>query len=169
MDKSFNSGIPHIAIIGKRNVGKSSLINALGDKKNAKECHTSEANHELLRTIDFGLFGLFVMIGTAGIDDIRDSGNKKTNQTTQVISAADFIIVVIDARETLSVEEVILFDYLKKNSLPFLAAVNKIDCGINPTLVEELSSLGIFNFEISCKEMVGIEELKTRIIRMLPS
>jgi len=57
---------------------------------------------------------------------------------------------------------------LKKLLIPYLVAVNKIEYGVNPILLSELKSLNAMHFEISCKENVGIDGLKLKMIRMMP-
>ncbi|HVO75399.1 MAG TPA: hypothetical protein VMT35_15325, partial [Ignavibacteriaceae bacterium] len=54
-------------------------------------------------------------------------------------------------------------------SLSFLVAVNKIEFGVNPALLDELKILKVTHFEISCAENVGIDLLKSKITRLLPN
>jgi [FeFe] hydrogenase H-cluster maturation GTPase HydF len=61
-----------------------------------------------------------------------------------------------------------LFSYLDKLQISYIIVVNKIEFGVNPVLLEELKELRMTHFEVSCKEKAGIEELKRRMIRLLP-
>ena len=78
------------------------------------------------------------------------------------------LLVVLDARETLQSKELELFAYLDKLQINYIVAVNKIEFGVNSFLLEELKELRMTHFEVSCKEKAGIEELKRRMIRLLP-
>jgi predicted GTPase len=113
-------------------------------------------------------YGSVVIVDTAPIDEIRDQKQERINNTLNAISPNDFVVVVLDARQGLSTDEKKIFYHLKNNSIHFLAAVNKIEYGINSELINGLRALNIVHFEISCKENVGIDALKSRITRLLP-
>ncbi len=66
-------------------------------------------------------------------------------------------------------KELELFAYLDKLQINYIVAVNKIEFGVNPELLDELKELRIVHFEVSCKEKAGIDELKRKMIRLLPS
>ncbi len=159
----------HIAIIGRRNVGKSSLVNAfLGQEL----CIVSEVagttTDPVHKAMELLPYGPIVLVDTAGIDDEGELGEKRVSKTIKMIASADFAIVVLDARERISPKEWELFNYLSRINLPFIIAVNKIEFGVNPVLLSELKYLKATHFEISCAENVGIDILKSKVIRMLP-
>ncbi len=159
----------HIAVIGRRNVGKSSLVNAfLGQDL----CIVSEVagttTDPVQKAIELLPYGPIVLVDTAGIDDEGELGEKRMSKTIKMIASADFAIVVLDAREKISQKEWELFDYLLKINLPFVIAVNKIEYGVNPVLLSELKFINRTHFEISCGENVGIDSLKLELIRVLP-
>ena len=159
----------HIAIIGRRNVGKSSLVNAfLGQEL----CIVSEVagttTDPVQKAMELLPYGPIVLVDTAGIDDEGELGEKRVSKTIKMIASADFAIVVLDARERISPKEWELFNHLSKINLPFIIAVNKIEFGVNPVLLTELKFLKATHFEISCAENVGIDTLKSKVIRMLP-
>ena len=159
----------HIAIIGRRNVGKSSLVNAfLGQEL----CIVSEVagttTDPVQKAMELLPYGPIVLVDTAGIDDEGELGEKRVSKTIKMIASADFAIVVLGARERISPKEWELFNHLSKINLPFIIAVNKIEFGVNPVLLTELKFLKATHFEISCAENVGIDTLKSKVIRMLP-
>ncbi len=159
----------HIAVIGRRNVGKSSLVNAfLGQDL----CIVSEVagttTDPVHKAMELLPYGPIVLVDTAGIDDEGELGEKRVSKTIKLIASADFAIVVLDARERISPKEWELFNYLAKINLPFIIAVNKIEFGVNPVLLTEMKFLKATHFEISCAENVGIDVLKSKVIRMLP-
>ena len=160
----------HIVITGRRNVGKSSLVNAfLGQDL----CIVSEVagttTDPVKKSMELLPYGPIVIVDTAGIDDIGELGAKRISKTTKAISSADFVIVVLDARERIAPKEWELFSFLTKAAIPFILAVNKIEFGVNPFLLSEIKLLNATHFEISCAENVGIDVLKSKVIRMLPA
>ena len=159
----------HIVFIGRNNVGKSSLINSfLGTAlyKDVENDVVRTPPREI--TAELPPYGSVVIVDTAPIDEIRDQKQERINNTLNAISPNDFVVVVLDARQGLSTDEKKIFYHLKNNSIHFLAAVNKIEYGINSELINGLRALNIVHFEISCKENVGIDALKSRITRLLP-
>jgi [FeFe] hydrogenase H-cluster maturation GTPase HydF len=169
MNNTANAERLHIAIVGKRNVGKSSLINALLNQEiSIVSEQPGTTTDPVKKVVELLPFGPVVIVDTAGIDDEGELGQKRISKTIKALSTADFAIVVLDGREKLSSEEEELFSYMDKISLEYLIAVNKIELGINPTLLKELKLLRGLHFEISCKENAGIEYLKNKMIRILP-
>lgn len=169
MDKTANSNRPHIAIVGRRNVGKSSLVNALlGQELSIVSEVAGTTTDPVKKAFELLPYGPVVLVDTAGIDDEGELGQKRISKTVKILSSADFALVVVDAREILQQKELELLAYLDKLSTDFIVAVNKIEFGVNPKLLAELKELRINHFEVSCKEKVGIAELKNKIIRSLP-
>ena len=167
--KEIKSERKHVAIIGRRNVGKSSLVNAfLGQEL----CIVSEVagttTDPVHKAMELLPYGPIVLVDTAGIDDEGELGEKRVSKTIKIIASADFAIVVLDARERIFPKEWELFNYLAKINLPFIIAVNKIEFGVNPILLTEMKFLKATHFEVSCAENVGIDILKSKVIRMLP-
>lgn len=170
MSKTANSERKHIVFIGKRNVGKSSLVNAfLGQEISIVSEVPGTTTDPVKKAMELLPYGPVVLVDTAGIDDVGELGEKRINKTVKAISAADFAIVVLDARERLSKDEKDLFAFLRKLNVPFLVAVNKIEHGINLNLVDEIKTNKAVHFEISVKENVGIDMLKSRVTRLLPT
>lgn len=169
MNSTANAERLHIAIVGKRNVGKSSLINALLNQEISIVSEMPGTTTDpVKKAVELLPFGPVVMVDTAGIDDEGELGQKRISKTIKALSTADFAIVVLDGRAKLSSKEEELFSYMDKISLEYLIAVNKIELGINPALLKDLKLLRGLHFEISCKENAGIEFLKTEMIRILP-
>lgn len=160
----------HIAIVGKRNVGKSSLINSLISQELSIVSETPGTTTDpVSKAVELLPYGPVVIVDTAGIDDVGELGMKRISRTVKAISTADFAILVLDARNELDADETSLITYLRKIELPFLVAVNKIEFGINPNLLDELDALELTYFEVSCKEKAGIDTLKRKLIHLLPA
>ncbi len=133
MNNTANAERLHIAIVGKRNVGKSSLINALLKQEISIVSEMPGTTTDpVKKAVELLPYGPVVIVDTAGIDDKGELGQKRISKTIKAISTADFAIVVLDGRERLSSEEEELFRYMDKISLDYLIAVNKIELGINP-------------------------------------
>ena len=150
----------HIAIIGRKNVGKSLLINSIA---NIEPSHRTTSDL-INRKVHLVSGSPEIVIDFAIIDDESDFDR---NTVIEVISAAALALVVLDARTELSQSEVRVITFLQKIKRPFLVAVNKIEFGVSPNLLIELEALEITHFEISCKESAGIESLRKKLIQML--
>jgi small GTP-binding protein len=158
-----------IVFIGKKSVGKSSLINAFLEKDACGVDKGTQAASEIVEyPAELHPSGSVILVDAGNIDDQTVIKQKRIDNALNKISSADFVIVVLDAREKLSQEEKNIFSHLKNSAIPFVVAVNKIEYGINSELVNGLRALNILHFEISCKESVGIDALKARITRLLP-
>ncbi len=169
MNKVSDSSRPHIAVVGRRNVGKSLLVNSLLEQDVSEVSDVAGTTTDPLKTrYELLPYGPVVIVDTAGIDDEGELGRQHITETIKILSSSDFAVVVLDARETLQSKELELFAYLDKLQINYIVAVNKIEFGVNPILLEELKELRMTHFEVSCKEKAGIEELKRRMIRLLP-
>ena len=170
MNKVADSNRPHISVVGRRNVGKSSLVNALlGQDLSIVSDVAGTTTDPVKKALELLPYGPVVLVDTAGIDDEGELGRKRISKTIKILSSSDFALVVVDARETLQSKELELFAYLDKLQINYVVAVNKIEFGVNPRLLEELKELRITHFEVSCKEKAGIDELKRKMIRLLPA
>lgn len=170
MSKVAEPNRPHIAIVGRRNVGKSSLVNALlGQDLSIVSDVPGTTTDPVKKAFELLPYGPVVLVDTAGIDDEGELGQKRISKTIKILSQSDFALVVLDARERLQSKELELLAYLDKISVNYIVAINKIEFGVNPQLLDELKELRITHFEVSCKEKVGIDELKRKMIRMLPA
>jgi len=170
LNKVADSNRPHIAVVGRRNVGKSSLVNALlGQDLSIVSEVAGTTTDPVKKALELLPYGPVVLVDTAGIDDEGELGRQRISKTIKILSSSDFALVVVDARETLQSKELELFAYLDKLQINYIVAVNKIEFGVNPELLDELKELRIVHFEVSCKEKAGIDELKRKMIRLLPS
>lgn len=169
MVTSNKSQRKRIVFIGRKNVGKSALINSFFGQEISSIVEEPGTKTEILeKVMDLPPYGHVILVDTFGIDFTREPGQNRLQKTIEEISSADFVVVVLDAREKLSTDEKNIFNHVKKLTIPFVAAVNKIEYGINSELINGLRALNIVHFEISCKENVGIDALKSRITRLLP-
>jgi len=160
----------HIAFVGQRNVGKSSLMNKIIGQDLVIVSETPGTTTDPVRkAMELLPFGPVVLIDTAGIDDVGELGEKRIGKTVKVISESDFALLVLDSQAKLSEQERNLIEHLKQLEIPFLAVINKSELGINYELVAELNSFEVQLHSVSCLTGEGIHELKEKIVRLLPS
>jgi len=160
----------HIVFTGKRNAGKSSIVNAfIGQDLCIVSDTPGTTTDPVKKAMELLPFGPIVLVDTAGIDDTGELGQKRIGKTTKAISSADFAIVVLDSLSSLSNEEKELIKRLERLSVPYLIAVNKIDLGLNEGLMEELKEITDRIITVSCKDNKGIRELKETVARLIPN
>jgi len=170
LNKVAQSERIHIAFIGKRNVGKSSLVNKFIGQDLAIVSETPGTTTDpVKKAMELLPFGPVVLIDTAGIDDEGELGEKKIDKTIKVISESDFAILVLEPQQNLSEYEKRLIEQLRNLELPFLAVINKSELGINYELIEELNSYRIDFHTVSCFINDGIYELKEKVVKLLPT
>lgn len=169
MNPSESTYRPHIAIVGKRNVGKSRFVNTLIGKQVSQVSHIAGTTKDpAINSFELLPYGPVLIVDTAGIDDEGELGSGKITQTIKTISSADLVILIVDSRDRLSSKERELIAYLDKIKVDFFIIANKIEYGVNEDLLRELKELRAVHFEVSCKEKVGFDEFKRRVIRRLP-
>lgn len=169
MSKTTNAERKHIIFAGKRNSGKSSLVNRfIGQDLVIVSDTPGTTTDPVKKAMELLPFGPVVLVDTAGIDDIGELGRKRINKSVQEITKADFVILVVEAGKTLDENELNLFKYLNDFEIPFLVVINKSDLRINYELIEQLTTKGVKHFSVSCKNNEGILELKEKVARLIP-
>lgn len=170
MSKVAQSERIHIAFVGQRNVGKSSLMNKfIGQDLVIVSDTPGTTTDPVRKAMELLPFGPVVLIDTAGVDDIGELGEKRISKTVKVISESDFVILVLDSQNPLSEKEKNLISEIRILELPFLAVINKNELGINFQLIDELNSLNVKFHSVSCVKNDGIEELKEKVVKLLPA
>lgn len=169
MSKVAQSERKHIVFAGKRNAGKSSLVNAfIGQDLVIVSDTPGTTTDPVKKSMELLPFGPVVLVDTAGVDDIGELGEKRIGKSVKAISEADFVIVVQDGQSPLDDFDKNLLDHIKKLEVPAAIVLNKADLGINPELQEQVKDLPFRVFEVSCAKNEGIDFLKRKISRMLP-
>jgi len=169
LNKAAQSERKHIVFIGKRNAGKSSLVNRfIGQDLSIVSNTPGTTTDPVKKAMELLPFGPVVLVDTAGIDDIGELGEKRIGKTMKAISEADYAIVVLDAQDKLEESERNLFEHIRQMNIAFIAAINKTDLGINNSLIDELAFLKIPYHTVSCIEDKGIYELKEKVSKLIP-
>jgi [FeFe] hydrogenase H-cluster maturation GTPase HydF len=153
----------HIAIFGKRNVGKSTLINAITNQQIAIVSDVAGTTTDpVFKTMELLPIGPIVMIDTAGLDDVGDLGTLRRQKTYEVMDKTDFAIIVISAVDGLSEFEIELAKELHRRNIPSIGVINKSDlCDISLKTLESFQKeMDMPVTKVSSTGRIGIEELK---------
>ena len=159
----------HIAIFGKRNAGKSSLINAITNQQTAIVSDTAGTTADpVYKAMEINPIGPCVLIDTAGFDDVGGLGALRVEKTRAVIDAADVAVLVFaDLDFTLEAEWIAK---LKEKNVPVLAVVNKADVIKDaPQIAEKIQNeFGLPPLLVSAATGEGVERIKAALVRLVP-
>lgn len=159
----------HIGIYGKRNSGKSSLINALTRQETALVSDTPGTTTDpVYKTMEIHGIGPCVFIDTAGFDDEGDLGEMRVNRTKSTTEKTDIALIIFSGDDI--TEELSWFKKFKSQQTPVLCIINKADILQNidelTKKIEEAS--GEPPLIVSAKEKKGIPDIYNALIRLLP-
>ena len=158
--KKIKEGIKTV-IVGKPNVGKSTLLNALLHEERAIVTHVAGTTRDVIEEI-INIKGVpLVLVDTAGIrktDDIVE--NIGVEKSKQFIEKADLVLLVLDASKELENEDIEVINQIKENKKKVIVLLNKID--LNRKIDLEGYNLGNI-VEISAKDNIGIEDMQEKI------
>ena len=117
----------HIGLFGRRNTGKSSVINRLtGQNLSIVSDIAGTTTDPVKKAVEIPGLGAVTLIDTAGIDDVGELGNKRIDKTQQVIKQVDMAIVVL-SNKLFDKEEQQLAAQLQQLKIPFIILHNKSD------------------------------------------
>ena len=158
----------HISIFGRRNAGKSTLINALTNQKIAVVSEVAGTTTDpVQKTMEILPMGPVVVIDTAGYDDTGDLGDLRVEKTYDVLRKTDIAIVVINAEDGITDEDREFIKDVQKKDIPTIVVLNKSDksdiSGEQLNIYKE--ELGVPLCKISAEHKTGIEELKDLIVK----
>ncbi len=152
----------HIGIFGKRNAGKSSLLNALtGQNISIVSDVLGTTTDPVLKTMELLPVGPVVFIDTPGLDDDSVLGKERVEKSFQILRKTDFILVIIDAVTGKTSEDTKFLALLKEKKLPHLIVYNKND------LAQSRESEDLNEISVSAKTKHNINLLKKKIIEAL--
>jgi len=170
LSKVAQSERKHIVFAGCRNAGKSSLVNAfIGQELVIVSDTPGTTTDPVKKAMELLPFGPVVLVDTAGLDDVGELGKMRIDKSYKEISKADFIILVVDGQSKLSEYDKNLISHIQKLDVPSAIVINKKDLGISDELQNELANVPFRIFEVSCQTKDGIENLKRKMARMMPS
>ncbi|HSQ33910.1 MAG TPA: [FeFe] hydrogenase H-cluster maturation GTPase HydF, partial [Peptostreptococcaceae bacterium] len=161
----------HIGIFGRRNAGKSSLINALTNQDIALVSNVAGTTTDpVYKAMEILPIGPVMIVDTAGLDDEGDLGELRIKKTLQVLNKIDVALIVVDSKEGISETDIEILDNIKNKNIPIIGVLNKIDThNIDKNVFNHIKEeLGIEIIKVSSKTRVGIEKLKETIIKNTP-
>lgn len=156
----------HIAIFGRRNAGKSSLINALTNQEIAIVSNIPGTTTDpVYKSMEILPVGPVVIIDTAGIDDVGELGDLRIKKTIAVLNKADLMILVIDPGQGAGEYEKDLIKKAAEQGVPVVGVLNKMDLSPYAESEDVEETLGIKVVPVSAVTRLGIESLKKEIIK----
>ena len=159
----------HIGFFGKRNAGKSSVMNAVTGQEIAVVSDVRGTTTDpVYKSMELLPLGPVVMMDTPGIDDEGELGALRVRKSYQVLNKTDAAVLVIDGAGGVSKEDSELVARIRRKKIPFLVAVNKRDIAPEGAVHRVREELGLDDSQIvavSASDGTGINELKERIAR----
>ena len=180
MHSSFtpNASRLHIALFGKRNSGKSSLINVLTGQDTALVSDTPGTTTDpVQKAMEIHGIGPCLFIDTPGFDDEGKLGNMRIERTWKAVEKTDIAILLCAGDASIEIpedadftEELHWLEQLKAKNIPTILLINKADIRKSPaslaTRIKE--TFGNHPLLVSAKERTGIELIRQAILEKLP-
>lgn len=152
---------PHISFFGKRNAGKSSVVNAFtGQELSIVSDFKGTTTDPVKKAMELLPLGPVVIIDTPGIDDNGKVGEKRVERAYKTLNLTDIAILVIDSTVGKTDEDEKLIELFIKKNIPYIVVYNKSDIAEKLTLKENEIQVSAFTGE-------NINELKNRVALLL--
>ena len=157
-----------IGIFGRRNVGKSSILNALTRQDvSIVSSEKGTTTDPVEKAMELQPLGPVLFIDTAGIDDEGELGALRVQKTRAVYDRCDLALIVTDG--VWGEDEIQLVETFRCRQTPLIAVLNQSDCHSYDALQAQLSSEGIDTVVMSMRDGVGVESLLESMIAHAPS
>lgn len=157
----------HIGFFGKRNAGKSSVMNAVTGQDIAVVSDVMGTTTDpVYKSMELLPLGPVVMMDTPGIDDEGELGALRVRKSYQVLNKTDVAVLVIDATAGISPEDEALLERIRRKKIPYLVVMNKIDLTAEEKGRQIREELGLSEsgfVPVSASDGSGIRELKEKI------
>ena len=155
----------HIGIFGRRNAGKSSVINAITGQSLAIVSDIKGTTTDpVSKAMELLPLGPVVIIDTPGLDDIGDLGAQRIQKAYQVLNKTDIAILVVDASVGFTKEDEAILKRIRDKKIPYVTVLNKIDwCETLPEIQESSNTICV-----STITGYHIQELKEMIAAQIP-
>lgn len=163
----------HIGIFGKRNAGKSSVINALTGQDLAIVSDIKGTTTDpVLKAMELLPLGPVVMIDTPGLDDEGELGTLRVQKAYQILNKTDIAVLVVDGTVGMTESDHAILKRIKEKKLPSVVVINKADIAV-PDRYKDAASLGLapddYFMWVSASDNSNIYELKELIARLVPA
>lgn len=150
----------HIALFGRRNVGKSSVINAITNQQlSIVSEFEGTTTDPVYKSMELLPIGPVILIDTAGLDDEGSLGALRIQKTYQVLNKTDIAVLIVDSTKGITELDLKLMERFRSRELPFIVAFNKADL-CEPPIPYDISEHCI---GISAKSGLHIQQLKELI------
>ena len=159
----------HVSFFGKRNAGKSSIINAVtGQDLAIVSSVMGTTTDPVYKTMELLPLGPVMVIDTPGIDDEGELGALRVHKSYQVLNKTDIAILVIDSTAGKGEEELELIHRFHKKGIPYLIVYNKIDLLSTEKIKNLAMSVRAGEVLVSASDGMNIQELKEKIASLKP-
>lgn len=159
----------HIAMLGRRNAGKSSLLNALTGQDAALVSPVAGTTTDVVQKgMEVPGIGPCLFLDTPGFDDEGELGQKRVDRTVQALERADLVLLFCE--EGSLEEELKWFRMLRERKVPVVPLINKVDICAAPEVLSErvLQVLQERPVRVSALRKEGLETLRQAILEKLP-
>lgn len=154
----------HIGFFGKRNVGKSSIVNAVTGQELAVVSDIKGTTTDpVYKAMELLPMGPVMIVDTPGIDDVGELGELRVKKTKQVLNKTDVAVLVIDGTTGKSEEDIALLQLFKEKDISYIVVYNKSD------LTDFRNSDAEQEIYVSAKNKINIEALKEKIASLAPT
>ena len=153
----------HIGFFGRRNAGKSSIVNAVTGQDLAVVSDTKGTTTDpVTKSMELLPLGPVVMIDTPGMDDEGELGELRVQKSYQVLNRTDIALLVVDGTQGMSTEDERLLDRIREKEIPWIVVFNKSD------LASRALPKGKNYLAVSSTTGENIEDLKTLVACQIP-
>ena len=162
-----------IALFGRTNVGKSSLLNMFADQDIAIVSEMPGTTTDVVeKPLELLPIGPVVFLDTPGLDDTSELGEKRIERSKRILSRADIAIIVTEPNKWTD-SEIALLNSIKDKNIPAIIVINKSDLGkSSPEYIETFKKDGIDALEVSSFDAENrdnyVKQLKSAIAKLLP-
>ena len=160
-----DSTVIKVALIGKPNVGKSSLVNKILGENRVIVSNIAGTTRDAIDSEFENSYGKYVFIDTAGIRNTTDEIEKiGVEKSKKIVDDAELIIAIFDGSHALENEDYEILDLIKEKNAILL--INKIDIVDGNVIANELKKYNNNIIRISAKTGIGVDELYSKISEM---
>ena len=162
----------HIGFFGRRNAGKSSLVNAVTGQELAVVSDVAGTTTDpVYKAMELLPLGPVMIIDTAGFDDEGELGELRIKKTKQVLNKTDVAVLVVSCEEGLKQCDEELLELFRKKEIPYIIAFNKADIakgqrngGEDRIFVSAVTGEGVFELKERIGRLANTEDYKLKIV-----
>ena len=164
LEKTVSAERIHISFFGRRNAGKSSLVNAItGQELSVVSDVLGTTTDPVKKSMELLPLGPVVIIDTPGFDDEGELGNLRVQKTREILAKTDIAILVKSVNETDNEQDTDFISLIKEKNIPYIIAHNKSD------LLSEIPEGDENSIWVSATDNTNINELKNMLGKIAKS